>query len=156
MSIKKFKAKLHGTTQNGAYVFIPFDVKKEYGTAGQVKVKTTIDGETYRGSIANMGEGHILIVLKSIRQKIGKQAGDYVSITLEEDKDKRILELHPQFEKLLIENPKEKKFFDSLSFTNRKEYAKWIIDAKRETTQQERLEKTLSKLKEGKKNPSEK
>jgi len=156
MSIKKFKGLLHGTSQNGAYVFVPFDVKKEYGTNGQVKIKATIDGEPYRGSIANMGEGHILIVLKSIRQKIGKQAGDIVAVTLEEDKEERTIELHPQFEKLLNENPKEKKFYNSLSFTNRKEYSKWIMDAKRDETRIQRLEKTLTKLKELKKNPSEK
>ena len=47
-------------------------------------------------------------------------------------------------------------FFDSLSFTNKKEYVVWILSAKQEKTKNERLEKLTEKLLAGKKNPSEK
>lgn len=49
-----------------------------------------------------------------------------------------------------------KEFFDSLSYSNRKEYVLWVLTAKQEKTRQERVAKTLEKLLSGKKNPTEK
>jgi len=47
-------------------------------------------------------------------------------------------------------------FFQSLSFSNKKEYVVWILSAKQEKTKNERLTKLSEKLLAGKKNPSEK
>ena len=74
----------------GAYVPFPYDIKKEFGK-GRVKVHATFDGEPYEGSIVNMGvknaDGsvcYIIGILKDIRSKIGKQAGDMVKVTIRE------------------------------------------------------------------------
>jgi hypothetical protein len=140
-----------------AYVTIPFDVEKMYGTKGQVKIKATFDGHPYQGVIANMGTGcHILGLRKDVRAAIGKKVGDRVLVTLEKDEEERIVDLPEELEKLLTKNKAAKIFYDSLSFTNRKEYAVWISTAKKEETKQKRLADTLSKLLSGKKNPSEK
>lgn len=73
---------------NGAYIEIPFDVKETFGR-GKVKVHATFDGETYDGSLVRMKTPcHILGVLKDIREKIGKQPGDIVHVTLEERENK--------------------------------------------------------------------
>nr|WP_207720345.1 DUF1905 domain-containing protein [Eubacterium callanderi] len=69
---------------NGAYIEIPFDVKETFGR-GRVKVHATFDGETYDGSLVRMKTPcHILGIRKDIREKIGKQPGDTVHVTLEE------------------------------------------------------------------------
>lgn len=73
---------------NGAYIEIPFDVKETFGR-GKVKVHATFDGETYDGSLVRMKTPcHILGVRKDIREKIGKQPGDIVYVTLEERENK--------------------------------------------------------------------
>ena len=73
---------------NGAYIEIPFDVKETFGR-GKVKVHATFDGETYDGSLVRMRTPcHILGVRKDIREKIGKQPGDIVHVTLEERENK--------------------------------------------------------------------
>jgi hypothetical protein len=73
---------------NGAYIEIPFDVKETFGR-GKVKVHATFDGETYDGSLVRMKTPcHILGVRKDIREKIGKQPGDIVHVTLEERENK--------------------------------------------------------------------
>lgn len=59
-------------------------------------------------------------------------------------------------EQLFTLHPKAKHFFDTLSFSNRKEYVTWITGAKKEDTRKRRLDSALEKLKAGKKNPSEK
>jgi hypothetical protein len=69
---------------DGAYIEIPFDVKKEFGK-GRVPVKATFDGEPYEGSLVKMKTPcHILGIRKDIRAKIGKQPGDVIKVTLEE------------------------------------------------------------------------
>ena len=73
---------------NGAYIEIPFDVKETFGR-GKVKVHATFDGETYDGSLVRMKTPcHILGVRKDIREKIVKQPGDIVHVTLEERENK--------------------------------------------------------------------
>lgn len=69
---------------NGAYVEIPFDVKEEFGK-GRVPVHATFDGEPYDGSLVRMKTPcHIIGVRKDIREKIGKQPGDTIKVTLKE------------------------------------------------------------------------
>lgn len=69
---------------NGAYVEIPFDVKAEFGK-GRVQVRATFDGETYKGQVVKMGTPcHIIGIRKDIREKIRKQPGDTVHVTLTE------------------------------------------------------------------------
>ena len=142
---------------DGAYITTPFDVEKEYGTRGQVKVKATFDGHPYRGILAPMGTGgHVIIVRKDIREAIGKKAGDKIDVTLEKDTEERILEIPDDLQALLKKNTAARKFFETLSYTNRKEYAVWITSAKKEETRLKRLDDTLTKLLAGKKNPAAK
>ena len=74
----------------GAYVVFPYDIRKEFGR-GRVKVHVTFDGEPYDGSIVNMGvrnnDGSICYIIglrKDIRQRIGKQPGDKVLVSVRE------------------------------------------------------------------------
>ncbi|MCL1790349.1 MAG: DUF1905 domain-containing protein [Peptococcaceae bacterium] len=76
---------------DGAYVAVPYDLKKEFGK-GRLKVHASFDGEPYDGSIVNMGiknpDGTICYILgirKDIRAKIGKQPGDVVEVTFQEN-----------------------------------------------------------------------
>lgn len=74
--------------KGGAYVRFPYDIRKEFGR-GRVKAEITFDGESYSGSIVNMGVKHedgsicyIIGIRKEIRSKIGKQPGDTVRVTV--------------------------------------------------------------------------
>lgn len=57
---------------------------------------------------------------------------------------------------VLAKHPEARAFFDQLSFTNRKEYVTWIIEAKKAETRANRVTLALEKMVSGKKNPSEK
>ena len=68
---------------NGAYIEIPFDVKKEFGK-GRVAVHMTFDGEPYDGQAVKMKtDRHIVGIRKEIREKIGKEPSDRIHITLQ-------------------------------------------------------------------------
>ena len=69
---------------------------------------------------------------------------------------KRTVSPPEELEQLFTLHPRAKDFFDTLSFSNKKEYVTWITGAKKDDTRKRRLEATLEKLNAGKKNPSEK
>jgi Bacteriocin-protection, YdeI or OmpD-Associated len=72
------------------------------------------------------------------------------------DQEKRTITLPPDLHEKLNEKPAAMTFYESLSFTNKKEYVVWILSAKQEATRTDRLIKAVEKLLSGKKNPSEK
>lgn len=152
----EFEGILNGVEGTEALsIDFPFDVFELYGAKGQVKVKVTYDGVPYQGSLAKMGtDCHWLLVRKDIRKLIGKNAGDTVKVTVQRDLEERMVDMPDELIALLAEHPPLQQFFDQLSFTNRKEYARWISDAKRPETKAKRLVETLEKLQLGKKNPT--
>lgn len=129
-----------------ACIMFPYDIKESFGTKGQVKVKATFDGVPYRGSLANMGMGHMLVMRKDIRAQVGKSHGDTVRVTIVKDTEERVVEVPEALQKILDKNPEAKSFYGGLSYTNRKEYARWIATAKRPETKERRLAKTLEML----------
>ena len=110
--MKKFKAELLSAGGGGVFVRVPYDVEKEYGKKNMIPVNATFDGEPYRGSIANMGDGHCLIVLKGIREKIKKEVGDFINVTVEHDTAPRKIEIPAYLKTLLNKNKAEKIYFD--------------------------------------------
>ena len=147
----KFNAKIEDAGKGGAYVVIPFDVEAAFGKK-RVKVKATIDGEFYQGSLVRMGGSqHILGILKSIREKIGKNFGDEVEITVIEDTLPREIKIPQDLKAKLTDFPNAEKFFHQLSYTHQKEYVQWIEEAKREDTRLRRLNKTIEMLEQQKK-----
>lgn len=83
--IYKFNAEIKKVPDiNGAYVEFPYDVREEF-QKGRVKVYATFDGEPYEGSLVKMKTPcHIIGIRKDIREKIGKQPGDIIEVTVQE------------------------------------------------------------------------
>ena len=87
----KFQAEIKKVPDiDGAYIAFPYDIRKEFGK-GRVKVNVLFDGVPYVGSIVNMGikndDGsicYIIGILKEIRKKINKQAGEMVEVVVSE------------------------------------------------------------------------
>ncbi len=121
--MKKFKTKLITYDITGAWTFltVPFDVEKEFGSKAKVKVKGTIDGLSYQSTLLPLGGGkHSLVVKKEIRKKIGKEAGDIVSVTLERDTAKRVVKTPQELKDIM--NPQAAQFFDGLAPSYKKAY----------------------------------
>ncbi len=153
----KFKATIESVEgpsgRGGACVLFPYDVEKEFGTKGQVPVKITFDGVPYTGTMVKYGRPqHMLPMLKAIREKVGKGPGDIVSVTVERDNSARTIEVPLELQKLLKKEGLLE-FFETLSYTHRKEYCRWITEAKKEETRQARLTKAVNLLRSGIKTP---
>jgi len=139
----RFRAVIEDAGSGGAFVTIPFDVEKTFGKK-RVKIKATIEGEPYRGTLVRMGNpNHMLLVLKEIREKIGKSFGDEVNVELEEDLDPRQVDLPPDLQQALEANPKAQAYFNQLSYTHQREYVLWVTEAKRDQTRLDRVQRTI-------------
>jgi uncharacterized protein YdeI (YjbR/CyaY-like superfamily) len=116
-------------------------------------VKATFDGVAYAGSLmACGGPQHMLGVLKAIREQIGKGVGDAIDVVVARDEAERTVDIPTPF-KELMKKEGVFPFFEQLSYTNRKEYCRWISDAKREETRLKRLGKAIAMLRQGVRTP---
>jgi hypothetical protein len=149
----KFKATIEPGIGGGAGVVFPYDVEQEFATRARVPVKSTLDGVPYTGSLVKCGpSSHMLGVLKGIREQIGKGPGDTIEVVLWKDEEERTVDVPIEFEELM-KREGLLAFFEKLSFTHRKEYCRWITEAKREETRQTRLQKSIEMLSRGVKTP---
>ena len=96
---------------------------------------------------------HTLGVLKAIREQIGKGPGDTIEVVIWRDEELRTLEVPTQF-KALMKKEGLLPFFEELSYTHRKEYCRWITEAKKQETRLQRLTKAIEMLKKKVKTPS--
>jgi len=135
----------------GAFVPVPFDVEEAFGTRGQVRVIATYDGVEDRTNLAPMGGRHVVGLRKSVRARLDKGAGESVTVTLVRDAALREIEMPPVLIEALAGEPDASAFFDSLSFTHRKEIARSISYAKRPETRERRLAHALEPLRNHKK-----
>jgi len=148
----KFKVKLEGVTSSEvAALSAPFDVEKAFGTRARVPVRGTINGFPFRSSLMPMGGCHRMVVNKTIRDGAGVKAGDTVSVVMARDEESRTIDPPPLLKKELAKNKAAQANWEKQSFTNKKEMARLITDAKREDTRVRRLVKVMDVLKNGKK-----
>jgi Domain of unknown function (DUF1905)/Bacteriocin-protection, YdeI or OmpD-Associated len=149
----RFQAKVEPGDGGGAYVLFPFDVEREFGTKGKVPVQARFNGVPYAGTLIKYGNPvHVLPMLKAIREQIGTAPGDTVDVELWKDEKPRVIEVPADFKQAMKEQG-VMPLFDRLSFTHRKEYCRWIAEAKKDETRMRRVEKAVELLAKGVKTP---
>jgi hypothetical protein len=152
MTTKKhtFTATILNTGGGGAFVEVPFDVEAAFGSK-RPKIKALIEGVPYRGLLVRMGgPNHILIILKGIREQIGKTFGDEIKVSAEADDEERVVTIPAELKRAFRSDKDAKSAFEKLSYTHQKEYVKWIEEAKKDETRQSRIVKTIETLKKRK------
>lgn len=143
-----FSATILNAGGGGAFVEVPFDVEAAFGSK-RPKVKALIEGVPYRGTLVRMGsENHILIILKSIREQVGKTFGDEIKVSVEADVEERVATVPAELKRVFKSDKEAKSAFEKLSYSHQKEYVKWIEEAKKAETRARRVEQAIQLLKE--------
>lgn len=117
--------------------------------AKRFPVAATVNGYTWRTSVARMGGEFLVGLSKAVREAAGVAAGDRVDVVLALDIAPREVEVPEALASALARDEQAREKFDALAFTHRKEYARWIEEAKREETRERRVAQALAMLREG-------
>ena len=142
----RFSATLeqHGKTATGLEV--PDDVVTALGAGRRPAVRVTINGHTWRSTVAVMGGKNLLGVSAENRAAAGVSAGDLLDVDVELDTSKREVEVQTDLAAALKKNPAAKKAFAALSYSNQSRYVLAINGAKAEETRARRIAKTVEEL----------
>jgi Bacteriocin-protection, YdeI or OmpD-Associated/Domain of unknown function (DUF1905) len=117
--------------------------------AKRFPVQATVNGYSWPTSVMRMHGEFLLGMSRAVRQAAGVEAGDTVDVVLELDTAPREVEVPPALASALAEDSAARTAFDALSFTHRKEYARWIDEAKRDETRLRRVTQALEMLRRG-------
>jgi hypothetical protein len=142
---------LGGKTATG--IRIPPKMVEALGTSKRPAVRVTINGYTYRSTVAVMGGEFMLGVSAEVREKAGVAAGDLVDVDLDPDLDldaqHREVTVPPDLAKALKTEPDAKRTFEGLSFSNKQWHVLSIEGAKTAETRQRRIARSVSTPREG-------
>ena len=122
--------------------FLPTEPGPEVAS---VPVKATVNGYTYRTTIAKMGGRFLMPFAKEHRDASGIAAGDTIEVTLVEDTAERTVDVPDDFAAAL-KKAKLRDAFDALAYTHRKEHVRAIEEAKKPETRARRIEKALEMI----------
>jgi hypothetical protein len=138
---------------NAAFVEFPFSTEELFNKKGQVKIKALFDEKVeYRGSLVKMkSDCHILGLTQTIRKQLNKTFNDTVFVSLTEDKAERTVEIADDIALVFDVNQETKTLFDNMSYTHQKEYIRWIEEAKKAETRENRKIKMIQMILDGKK-----
>jgi hypothetical protein len=124
------------------YVPVPFDPKAVFGMV-RAPVKVTLNGYTYRSTIASMGGTVCIPLRKSNREAAGLEGGETVNVKIELDTGKREIKPPDDLIKALKAAPPAWDRWQELSFTHQREYAEAIEGARKLETRVRRIESAV-------------
>jgi Bacteriocin-protection, YdeI or OmpD-Associated/Domain of unknown function (DUF1905) len=150
MGVIQFKAQPQSRGPAAAVVLDDAQVAAVGEGAKRFPVVATVNGYTWRTSVARMGGEYLLGLNREVREGAGVQAGDEVEVTVELDMAPREVEVPEALAAALATDPQAGASFERMAFTHRKEYARWIAEAKQEETRQRRVRQALEMIRAGK------
>jgi hypothetical protein len=145
----RFRATIESAGKTAAGIHVPAEVVAALGPSRKPAVRATINGFTYRSSVAVLGGEFMLGVPPEFRVGAGVAAGDEVEVDLVLDTEPREVSVPPDLAAALHRDAAAQRTFDALSYSNKRRLVIPIEDAKAAETRQRRIEKTVAMLHEG-------
>jgi hypothetical protein len=144
----KFTAELLSTGRNTAGFEVPESVVEGLGGGGRPKVSVTVQGYTFRTSIARMGGRYLLGFSAERRTEAGVEAGQVLEVDVELDTAPRELEVPAQLATALAADAEAAAYWETLSFSNRQWHVLQVTSAKTDATRDRRIGKTVTAMRE--------
>jgi bacteriocin resistance YdeI/OmpD-like protein/uncharacterized protein DUF1905 len=146
----RFRTKILLSGKTAAGIEVPAKVVAALGSSKRPPVRATINGFTYRTSVASMGGKFMMGVPLEFREGAGVAAGDTVDVDLELDTEPREVSMPADFAAALARDAKAKRAFDALNYSNKRRLVTAIEAVKSAETRARRVDKTVEQLAEGK------
>ena len=144
----RFRTKVLQAGKTATGIEVPAKVVAALGSSKRPPVRATINGYTYRSTVAVMGGTFMLGVSDEVRKAAGVAGGDVIDVDLELDTDPREVELPPDFAAALNRDAKAKKFFAGLSYSAKKRLVT-PLEVKAADVRASRITKTIEQLRAG-------
>lgn len=125
---------------------IPAAIIAALGTSKKPKVTVSLNGYTYRTTVAVMGGAFMIPLNKVHRDAAGVQGGDTVDVTVDLDTEPRTVEVPDDLKAALAEKPGALEAFETLAFSKRKEFVRQVEEAKAQETRSRRIAGIVSKM----------
>ncbi len=138
---------LGGKTATG--IEIPAAIVNALGAGQRPAVRVNINGYTYRSTVASMGGRFMLPISAEHRSAAGVAAGETVDVDLELDTEPREVTVPSDLTAALDQEPDVRRFFDGLSYSNKRRHVLAIDGAKTPETRQRRIEKAVAMFRDG-------
>jgi hypothetical protein len=145
----KFHTTLLQSGKTATGIQVPNEVVESLGAGKRPPVRVTINGYTYRNTIAVMGGVFMVGVAAERREKARVAGGDQIDVEIELDTAPRELAVPFDFSTALATEPAARRSFESLSYSRKQALVLPIEQAKTPATRQRRIDKALVALKEG-------
>ena len=144
-----FRTTIEGAGRTAAGIEVPESAVAALGAGKRPPVRVTLNGYTYRSTVAVMDGRYMIGVSNDHRSASGLAAGDTVDVELVLDTAPRTVELPADFAAALDAEPAARRTFDGLSNSNKGWHVSSIEGAKSPETRQRRIEKSVATLREG-------
>lgn len=128
---------------------VPPEVVEALGAGKRPPVKVTINGYTYRNTVAVMGGAYMIGVSSEHRGPAGVTGGEDVDIDLELDTAPREIAVPPELAAALDADPAAKATFERLSYSNKSWHTLQVTGTSNPETRARRIEKSVAALREG-------
>ena len=140
-----FESRLE-SDQDACFIRVPPEVLTALGQGKRVPVKVTINGYSYRTTIAVYGGKYYLGVRREVREAAAVAAGEQVTVGLEYDAELRTVDLPEGLRSAFEADAAAAAAFEKLSYTRKKEFVQWVTGAKRAETQRQRMAQVIAML----------
>lgn len=132
--------------KNATGISIPSQIIDALGSGKKPKVKVSVNGYSYRTTVAAYGDVFMLPVSQEHRAAAGVQAGDAIEVTLELDTEPRLVTVPDDLAAALAAKPDALAAFDTLAYSARKEYVRNVESAKAQETRERRIASIVAKM----------
>ncbi len=145
----RFRTTIEQSGKTTTGIHIPEEVVESFGAGKRPAVRVTINGFTYRSTVAVMGGVYMVGVSAENRAGANVAGGDEVDVEMELDSAPREVTVPADFTAALDAEPEARRTFDSLSYSNRSRHVLQVTGAKTDETRQRRIAKSVDMLRAG-------
>jgi Bacteriocin-protection, YdeI or OmpD-Associated/Domain of unknown function (DUF1905) len=145
----RFRATILSSGKTAAGIEVPAAIVEALGSSRKPAVRVTINGYTYRSTVATMGGVFMVGVSNEVRRGAGVAAGEDVDVEMELDTEPREVTVPPDLATALDRDAGARQAFEALSYSNKRRIVEPIDDAKTPETRQRRIDKAVDALRDG-------